>query len=507
MKRKTILIFWGIYLLTLIFRLYSLSSSSIHMDEVIWMVNGKEFFYALLHHNFQYFQHAWWNNPNETYAIGIPAVLSSGISQFFLAGAGKFSLHLFSDIVASRLPIAIIASFLPPMMFLFLARLGNPIVGLVAALTYALNPASLNLDRWLLHDSFLNLFSFLAIVAFINATEKKKNSILPGIWMAVAFLSKPHGLLVLIPWALIYLSKKTKTTFTLLWSNLISFLISIVILWPESWTHPIYSIYLYMFRQLSFAQTGFVYFFMGKVTADQGPFYYLFEILVKTPELILIGLIVSLCLIVRSSKNIPSKLRAYVWPVSAYLISFLILISLSIAKPGIRYALPLFPWIYIFSGFGLVWLYNRLTPVWAKAILIIISLISIINPLSYFPEYQMYYNSFLGGATGAQKFDRVSVCVGHKKALEYLDTHNISGTVYIYGCQDSALYESPRSFTRDYKQADLFIVEGYLEQTYPDDIKLQYITQNSNLIFAVNQYGVTTAKVYQRIKSTSDKQR
>ncbi len=499
--RKHWIIFGLLYLFSLIPRLYQLGQTSIHMDEVIWMINGKEFVYALFHLNLAYFQSAWWNNTQETYAIGLPAVFITGLSHIFLSGQSKFSLHLFSDIVASRLPIALISALLPSLIYHYLKKINLSRIGLVSALTYSLSSVSLNLDRWLLHDSFLNLFSFLAIITFLISAYQRRISALPGIWLALAFLSKPPGLLAVVPWIAILLFSYQRSTLKLFMVNIFSSLMAILIFWPASWFAPVTSILNYLKYQLTFTQTGFVNFYLGRVTTDPGPSYYFFQIFTKTPEIILVGIMLGMVyglhrLFIKNNSKI--ALFKFLLPVSLYLISFWALISFSIAKPGIRYALPIFPWLYILSGYGLVNLYSSIKTKTLKLVVIFLSLISLIYPLTYFPEYQMNYNLFIGGARGASKYDRVSLCVGHRQALLYIDQHQLSDPVYVYGCTEAARYATSKRVTLDLTTANLFVVETHLSQLYPDDIKLSYITSHANLITDFSHAGVITAQLYQR---------
>lgn len=496
MCRSPWIIFLILYLLAFFPRVYRLQDTGVHMDEVIWMSNSKTFVYGLRGLYFNQIKNAWWNDTKETYAIGIPAMITSGAFLVFFAGVSRLSVHLLSDIVAVRLPIVIIGSFLTPYIYYAVKRIWNGRVALLSAFAYALSSLAITADRWLLHDGFLALFSFVALCEFLISWRDGKNKITPGIFLALAFLSKPNGLLVLIPWLYIlaadYHNKKTVSLFI---KNIFSFLVVVFLMWPQAWYHSIFSIFEYVWRQLTFAQTGLLNYYLGKPTYNPGWTYYFFQFATENPEIIVIGFLLSLIYFFTKRRNWDSKQRVIFFATSLYVVVFTILISLSIAKPGSRYALPLLPWLYICASTGFLKLFENIQNKFLKNSLILTSLFSIIVPLGFFPNYQMYNNQFIGGAVGAAKIDRISLCVGNKKALEFLDKNGYAGTVFILGCADAAPYHSGRTTTRDISKANLFIVEKAFEQIRPDDLELEQI-RAKRLLKVIYENGVDTAKVY-----------
>src|SRR3990170_349304 len=96
MVTKRILVL--IYLIALLPRLWQLGATPVYVDEVTWVVKGKEAIYALAKGNLDYFRNrAWWNDRKDTYAIGWPTVLASGLAHVILAGSGQYSLHWLDD--------------------------------------------------------------------------------------------------------------------------------------------------------------------------------------------------------------------------------------------------------------------------------------------------------------------------------------------------------------------------------------------------------------------------
>lgn len=496
-SKSQILILLGLFIVALLPRLYGLSKTEVYPDEISWMVFGKELVYALVKGNWSYFSHAWWNDQTGTYAIGLPLTFLSGIFHIVFAGDGKYSLHFFSDIVASRLPLVIISSLFPALIYSFGHRFLSKPLALAAALAYSLNPVAIAVDRWVINDGYLTLFSFAAISFYLKAYADNKKSFLPGTFAALAFLTKPHGILVFIPW--IYLTAtaaKNKPRFFLLISNLITFLIVTFLLWPQSWRAPVFSLVEYIFRQTQLSNFGVMNYYLGRATTDPGWTYYIFQLIFKTPEIVAVSFFGSLILLVRSIKNKSLGKTNFhlVIAVALYFLTFFILVSANKTKTGVRYIAPLLPWIYLAAAW--FWgIFSKFFHPTTRRLIFLLSLSLILFPLSYFPNYYSYYNLVIGGAAGAQKYDMVGLCLGDKAALEYLDSNNIAGKVAIVGCPDTGPYNTKRQLA-SVPEADLIIVESAYLQQHPESPLLNP-TKGKQPLKSVVENGIITARIYQ----------
>lgn len=483
MKKKEILLIICLYFIGLFFRLYQLKQTNVYPDEITWMVKGKETFYALTKGNLNYFRTAWWNNTEETYAIGWPLVVLNGISHVVFAGDGQYSLHLFSDIVASRLPLAVVGSFTAVAIFLFAKKFFKEKIAFLVALAYALNPITIALDRWVIHDSFLTLFSFLSMTTFITAQKEKKLNYWSGVWLSLAFLTKPHGVLPIISWVTLLLIYPNRFSVKLFFGNLFSFLLTTTLIWPQSWIEPIISIPNYFIRQYTLASSGRPipnFFFVP--THNPHWSYFIFQLFFRTPVMILalgsIGLVFM-------KKKSPVFLA-----VLAYLILEMIAISSVATKGGVRYALPLLPWIYLLAGYGLQKIYHSL--------IIVTLLISVFSTLIIFhPDYYLYYNFLIGGPQNAQKVDLVGLCFGTKPSLEYLDKNKIAGLTGVIGCYDTAPYHTSRPLTKNWADADILILENSYFQQYPQRTEVLMLS-DYKLLQTITQKGAITARIYQK---------
>lgn len=484
-----------IFLIALAVRLYGLGKTAVFADEISWMVFGKDLFYSLAKHNLDFLKNAWWASNKETYAIGLPVTLLSSAFYVSLAGASKYSLNLFSDIVAARLPLVIISSLTPVLIYHFCRRLKHRTVGLIAAVGYALNPITIAVDRWVINDSTLTLFSFAAISSFVLLAKESKFSFWPGIFLALAFLSKPHGILAIIPWFVYLVLDRKESDLKLIVGNITSFFAA-TLLWPASWWSPVFSVFEYIARQFRLSNIGVMNYYFGRSTTDPGWTYYFFQFFFKTPEIVLLALIAFLVAFYKRFREKFGRENFFILvSIFIYLAAIFTLVTFNQTKTGIRYILPLYPWIYIAAGWGWRELLGSLRA-YLKPLFVFLSFGIVLVPLNYFPNYYNFYNSLIGGASGAQKYDMVGLCLGDKAAFEYLDSNNIPGIAAIVGCPDTGPYHTRRKLTKDQEQADLIIVESAYLQQYPESPLLAR-TLGKKPIKKIIENGIITARIYQ----------
>lgn len=476
-----------ILLIALLPRLYLGLESGVYPDEITWMVKGKEFVYALKSLNLDYFRHAWWADTTETYAIGLPVVILSGLSHVLFAGCGKYSLHLFSDIFASRLPIIIVNSLFPVLLYQLLRKSYSVRIALITSILWAINPVAIGLDSFVLHDSFLTFFSFVSVYTFYRSLKSSGSSITPGFFAALSFLQKPSAILIFPAWLLLALLHRRSHGFRQLFTNLFVCWLTLTLIWPGAWFNPLLAPFEYLYRQTFFAQTqGLTNYFLGQPTSSPPAYYYLFQFFFRLPESIII-LFVAAVIFYLSRTPITFS------PLFFFPLAYLVAVSLLTAKAGIRYAWPVLPWIYL----AVAWFLKRLR----LRLLYLVVLFSVFTTLAtwrYFPEpYGLFYNQFILGPTVAQKYDMVGLCVGNKAALALLDQKHPQGTVAILGCSDTGNYHTSRTLTKNYTHADYIIMEQANFQQFPHRRDTLHALTRP-LLYTVRQSGVITATIYGR---------
>ena len=497
-KKNTFWVYIFLFILAATLRLLTMAKAPIYDDEITWMVRGKETIYALIHHNFTYFRYAWWTDTTETQAISLPLVFLNGGFHILLAGAGKYSLHLFSDIIASRLPIVILSSFLPLLIYYYGAYFFTKRIALLGAVLYALNPISINIDTWVLNDSLLTLFTFLSVAVFYKSVRENKDTILPGFFLSLSLLTKPLGILPIAFW-IIYLliNNRTLKVLRLILFNLAFAFILVTVLWPQSWFNPIFSLPEYLYRQANLVQTNLAVYYWGKVTFDPGWSYYLFQFFTRMPEGIILGFIFYLVFfIINLKKNMRDNHQDFLMiPLFGYLVLFLLCLNLSANKLGIRYALPMLPWLILLAASGLWGVLNKFKGSVFKGVYIFAMAVTFIYPISYGPDYYLFYNYLIGGPKDAQKYDMVGVCASSKPAIEYLNSIKFNGKIYVAGCQSAAHYYTNIPLVNDFNEASVVVLETYFQKQHPEQEVFEFL-KDKPVWKSFEKHGAVIAEIY-----------
>ena len=497
-KKNTFWIYIFLFILAATLRLLVMAKAPIYDDEITWMVRGKETIYALIHHNLTYFKYAWWTDTTETQAISLPLVFLNGGFHVLLAGAGKYSLHLFSDIIASRLPIVIFSSLFPLLIYYYGSSFFTKRIALLGAVLYALNPIAINIDTWVLNDSLLTLFTFLSVAVFYKSAKKGKNTIFPGFFLSLSLLTKPLGILPITFWIIYFLiNNRTLKVLKLILYNLAFAFILVTVLWPQSWINPIFSLPEYIYRQANLVQTNLAVYYWGKVTFDPGWSYYLFQFFTRMPEGVILGFIFYLVFFIlnlRKNKD-GIKNNSFIIPIFVYLALFLLCLNLSAQKLGIRYALPMLPWLILFAASGLWGVLNKFKGLVFKRIYIFVMAVTLIYPIFFWPDYYLFYNYLIGGPKGAQKYDMVGLCASSRPAIEYLNSIKYGGKIYVAGCQSSAYYYTNIPIVNDFKEANVVVLETYFQKQHPEREVFEFL-KDKPVWKSFEKHGAVIAEIY-----------
>lgn len=514
-KLKQLLLIITIFLIALVPRIYQLSETALFTDEVTWLVRGKETILALRALNFSHFQDIWWNDTKQTEAIGIPLVIVNGLfSVLFGSTYLKISFPLLHDFVAARLGVAIVNSLIFIVFYLFAKRLFHPGVALVTTIAFALDPFYLGWSRRIMHDAFLTLFTFSGIYFFLDAYKSKIHIFLSAILSAFGLLTKPQALLVLptfvaqsLFWKVGLREKVKKLLIAILLFVALS-----MIFWPTTWTNPGQTLVGYFLNQAHQVSKGHLYFYMGEATASPPAHFYLFQLVTRPPTTIIsLAVIAVVIWLIHLFRNIKSFKLSKEFYDTALLITFpilyLLIMSLSSIKLGGRYILPLWPWIYLASGYTLNRIFQlrafRRLPFLILSILLLTT--SAISIIKYWPDTTFFYNELIGGAKNAQKYDSVGLCLGTKEALDYIN-HCFNGepSVAVLGCSVGGAPYYYATLTQDYTEADILVAEESFVRLGSDKSALQYLSALEP-VYTATKSGVTLSKIYQLNSSFKSK--
>lgn len=478
-------------LIVLIFmpRLYNLKATTIYPDEIIWMGRSREIFYAILKGNFDYFEHAWWFFTHATVAIDIPLLLLiSPFQQILGVNPSAYSLQIMPEIVAARLPHAVFMGIFLLLFYFFAKKFTNKYVAFIGATLLALDPVFLQASRIVLQDAMLTAFCFLAIAAYFLIKNQKLSIFLTSLLAALAFLAKPTGLMVFVTFALWALLTKNKNELKKVVITGALTYVWIFILWPYLWKDPFF-IVTYLWNQATISTLGTDNFYFGQITKSPSMTYYLFQVIVRLPAIITIIFITSTRHLARISKKSLSILL--------FSVTYFTLMSVMDKKAGARYILPIWPWIYLASAYSfwqLIKNQKQMVKICASGILILYQLTVAV---AYFPDYYMFYNSFVGGTKNVHKYDLPNICYGTREAVEYID-HCFSGinSVAILGSSKTvAPYYSDLTITTDWKHEKLIILEHAHKTLLPGDPDILEV-QKLPLVKKFDVKGAPIAYIY-----------
>jgi hypothetical protein len=291
----------------------------------------------------------------------------------------------------------------------------------------------------------------------INNKQKFSSILLPavilGITTSIRVLGPLAGLLVLA-YAIWKFGKRFITFIPPLALYAIFAILAMFITWPFLWENPM-ARFLEVFRLMSDNPTNLSVLFGGEVyRAGELPRRYLPFMLATTltePVLpfFVLGVFIGYFRLFKQKRNLSTSfqgadsanswrslrssldlatLRNNLASLTLILLWFVILLAyVLLRKPamydGLRHFLFILPPIFIFAGFTFEFLIDHITPSWLYAGLILILLVpGIAGTIQLHPYEYAYYNSFVGGTSGAfrqHETDYWLTC--YKEALDALE--------------------------------------------------------------------------------------
>lgn len=487
-KKINLLLIILIFFLSLFVRIYKLQETEIYPDEITWMVRSKESFLSIKTGRFFYFDTAWWKSQTDTEAINLPGVLISGASMFFLAKnqPTNYSLKLFPDYIAVRIPVAVINSLFVVFLFLALKKITkDKRIAFLGSLMLSLDPISLALSRWHLADSYLMIFVFLSFYFFCFVKNKKLSIITTAFFLSLAFLTKPTAL-VIIP--VLFIISPFKLVLTS-----IPFFLFVHFFWLGNGGYVGFEVFDYVLRQYRLSQEPFRTFFAGRVTTNPPFYYYFYQLITRLPVITLIGLFV-FPFFVKVKKIVKQQKMILFFGMFSFL--YLVVFSLSTKKLGVRYIYPIYPFIYYVSSTGIIYFFDRIKKKQKIFFTTIICGYFSFITFYYFPNYYLFYNEIFGGPAKMQKYDMVGLCTGAKNAMMFISKNYITDSIAYVGCNRSAVnYYSGVRVSSDWKNEKYIIVEESLRYLFPENEVFEYL-EDKEPVFLNKQQGVILSRVY-----------
>lgn len=490
MKRQ-ILVLLFIFLFSFFIRFIRLSDNAIYPDEITWMVRAKETALAVRTGNLDYFESAWWNIKNDTEAISLPLTFFAGFPLIYLANdASVLSFNLAPDYMVARTVVIIFSSIFIASFYLVVSKIFDKKSAFFSSIFLSLDPAFLYSSKVVMNDIFLTAFVFLSFSSYFLIKNRRQSFIFSSLFFALAFISKPSALFLLPVYGvnILLTKKKIKPEFSKFLAFLGLSLVFIIVFWPAGWKNPIFAIPEYIFRQTNLTQAGINNYFFGKITENPPFYYYLVQLLIRVP-------LIAIAAFVAFYYKFRKKLTIFDKNVLVFVFTFIFLMSLSSKKLGIRYILPALPFIYLYFVKTLFVISQKMK-IGIFFILIPLFIYSY-NFVSFFSNHDLYYNPLIGGLKNARKIDLVGLCRGSKEGVDFiLSNYSGTGQIGVVGCGNSTVpYYYPYSYSPNWKDKKIFVVESYYLQLQKDPELLEFI-KNKNPAKTIYVNGLELSRIY-----------
>lgn len=304
---------------------------------------------------------------------------------------------------------------------------------------FAFSPNMLAYSAIANSDMPLTISAFIACYYFrcYLSSPAAAPALLTGIFLGLALLAKFNGVLLVPYLLLLYLLHRALSRQGFDWRILLTFVLAIGILFLGYFGDLTPYLQGYRFRMMQY-DSGFSSYFHGSYSLHGWWYYYPFVLLVKTP--------IPLLLLFTAASYLHFRRPAGTWfdvfflmaPVFGLLVLF---ISSGIAT-GIRYLLPIFPFVFVLCGI--------LVRDWSRLKIPLIGLLVWYcgRSVATAPNYLAYFNELVGGPDRAYRYlvdSNLDWGQDLKGLKRYMDAHGIKRISLSYFGVDS-----PKRYGIDY---------------------------------------------------------
>lgn len=484
-------------------RVINLGGNSLFADEITWMSRSKAVYAAVRSGVWEYFNSGWWLDKTMAEPIGLPVAFLGGVAMTYLTpGYSSHSLNITRDFIATRIPEVVIGTLFILALYLLLKKITGDKIAFIVSLLLALDPVSIALSRWLHQDMALMVFSTLSLLIFLNY-KSKIATISSAFLGAMAILTKPQGFIVPVTFFAVYLFgiiKKEKIDFKKLGLWILITVVCVVTFFPFLWHDPIGGMIRYLSTQISNANNGQLTYFNWQITSSPPWYYYLLIFPFRIPETVLVGFFIGLVFGIRSFKKQFLK-NKFFQAALIYSVIFLITISLSNKKIGIRYLFGMWPYIYITAVYGLTLIEKHIIKkIYKWMFWLVVFIFPIWGILKFSPSYYLFHNYFIS-PKNFQSLESIAFCDSVKPSIEYLEPKLYHGIiVMLSGCDSAINYYTGFTIKRVNEVSDkpeYIIEETHDAQKFPNTIR--QIQENGYIeIKQIDFRGIILAKIYQK---------
>lgn len=358
---------------------------------------------------------------------------------------------IFDEIIALRIPSAVLFSILIASIYLFLRRQFPVLSALAGALALLLMPRIFGHAHIFSLDVPIMCWWFWSAVVGYLALQGKVHPVLFGLTYAITFTTKLHAVFLPFPftaWVLFHfirVAQNKRATLIqavkmLAWAAALTLILYIALqpwLWHDTWTRIIERFFDYAEKS---GARPIPLFYLGTIYHGNEPWHYPFVMLLFTlPLPILVFHLLGwfspfftkhTMSIVEEDLEHKQLHSLYIFSLLHFLTPLLlILLPLAQAYDGVRLFLPAFPFAALLAGMGFHWAYTLLLKkVHYRLALVLLyvflTLPSLLAFLHVRPFYLSYYNELAGGVRGAAEIGMESTYWCDALTKPFLDTIN-----------------------------------------------------------------------------------
>jgi hypothetical protein len=290
--------------------------------------------------------------------------------------------------------------------------------------------------------------------------------ILLGLTSAIRVIGPLAGVIVFV----YFLLKKNWRGFPLFSVYGLVALVTMFVFWPYLWADPINRL-LEVLKHMSNNPTELAVLFNGQIfRANEMPRRYLPQVLAMTltePTWILFfaGLVVAIRNFL--AKKVDWRAPLVLLGLFGFMLAYLMYNKPSVYD-GFRHFLFITPPVFVFIGFSLEWLWEKLKPAIWSAVVILLLLPGLVGIVRLHPYEYSYYNLLTGGVGGAfRSYETEYWLTCYKEAIEWALANEPGTTLHIqrefplaeyYGA-DLALRDLGRETENDILPGDLLLFQ------------------------------------------------
>lgn len=336
-------------------------------------------------------------------------------------GQGMLSADYNRDdrmLILSRMTTLALSLFLGFLVYRFSCELYGESAGLMSLFLFTFCPNMLAHSGLITTDMPFTTFSFLSVYTFRRflSSQTYTTAVLAGISLGCALATKFTAMLLIPFLLLVYTAYLLKMRQRISIYVIVLFAVSFI-LFAASYGFNLDPFFQGNQRRLVQLGEGFASFIHGNYSGHGWWYFYPVVFLIKTPVSLLLMLVAASLFYWRNRRDEWFEMLLLFLPIVALLVLF----SSSRVSIGLRYLIPVYPFIFVISG-RVVSYSKKIIP------LSLLCVWYVAGSLNVSPHYLAYFNEITGGPANGYKYlvdSNIDWGQDLKGLKKYMDEHDI----------------------------------------------------------------------------------